>query len=97
MLQLAHNDVQAALARIEAALVQSLGLLRCIEQETTTTAWHSQIEEKRDMLQKAALDTVTLRRHCDDDDVWTGQKDDMHFEPSCRATDGLFLGGRYNH
>jgi hypothetical protein len=61
MIHIAHNEVEAALARIEAALVQSAGLLRCIEQETNTAAWHSQIEEKRKMCQKAALDALKLQ------------------------------------
>jgi hypothetical protein len=66
MITRAHNEVQAALARIEAALIQSIGLLRCIEQETNTAAWHSQIEEKRKMLQGAALDALKLQETCRD-------------------------------
>jgi len=60
MLQLA-NDTQARLARIEAALVQSAGLLRCLEVEGIPEQWRSQAEEKREMLAQALLDAIVLQ------------------------------------
>ena len=61
MIQLAH-DTQARLARIEAALVQSVGLLRCLKVEGIAEQWQSQVDEKTEMLQRAALDAITLQQ-----------------------------------
>ena len=70
------SDTAARLARIEAALVQTAGLLRCLEADFAAgnlprtqgilAQWHSQIEEKREMLQKAALDAIKLQESCRD-------------------------------
>jgi len=57
-----HNEVEAALARIEAALVGTIGLLRCLEVEGIPEQWRSQVEEKYKMLQQAALDAIRLQQ-----------------------------------
>lgn len=62
MIQLVYNDVQARLARIEAALIGTVGLLRCLEVEGVPEQWHSQIEEKRELCQRAALDAIVLQQ-----------------------------------
>ena len=58
----AHTEVEARLARIEAALVGTVGLLRCLEVEGVPEQWHSQIEEKRELCQRAALDAIALQQ-----------------------------------
>ena len=66
MINVVHNDTVARLARIEAALVQSVGLLRCLKVEGVPEQWQSQLEEKQEMLQKAALDAIKLQESCRD-------------------------------
>lgn len=51
----------ARLARIEAALVESIGLFRCLDMEDVPQAWKSQVAEKREMLHLAAIDVMQMR------------------------------------
>lgn len=56
-----NSENRARSARIEAALVGSSGLLVCLLVTRDIAGWESQIEEKREMLARAALDLMALQ------------------------------------
>lgn len=55
------SSIGARLARIESILVQSNGLLGCLQVERCIPEhWQSQVKEKRELLEKATLDVASL-------------------------------------